>query len=263
MAHRGKAGSVWATVLSIQGLCRYLDAAMSGRFPGLVRRLRYGPPIVVVSGLPRSGTSMAMKMLEAGGLAVVTDNVRAADDDNPRGYYEDERVKDLARDANRAWLRDARGKAIKIISFLLKDLPPDNNYKVLFMERDLGEVLASQQKMLDHRGERLLDRGPADARALPRAPAPREVHGRLPPPLRHPLRLLPRRARPAARGVAPHQPVPRRRRPTKRRWSRWSTAPSIATAPEITGAAIRAFPRPRRAAGGVLFFSIVRCQHTV
>ena len=96
---------------------------------------------------------MAMKMLEAGGLAVVTDNVRAADDDNPRGYYEDERVKDLARDANREWLRDARGKAIKIISFLLKDLPPDNNYKVLFMERDLGEVLASQQKMLDHRGE--------------------------------------------------------------------------------------------------------------
>ena len=131
----------------------YVDARMSARFPGLVRRLRYGPPIVVVSGLPRSGTSMAMKMLEAGGLAIVTDNVRAADDDNPKGYYEDERVKDLARDANREWLRDARGKAIKIISFLLKDLPPDNNYKVLFMERDLGEVLASQQKMLDHRGE--------------------------------------------------------------------------------------------------------------
>src|SRR5688572_29274329 len=104
------------------------------RVPGYVRRWRYGQPIVVVSGLPRSGTSMAMKMLEAGGLVVVTDNVRTADDDNPRGYYEDERVKDLARDANRTWLRDARGKAIKIISFLLKDLPPDNNYKVLFME---------------------------------------------------------------------------------------------------------------------------------
>ena len=72
-----------------------LTRRMSDRFPGLVRRLRYGQPIVVVSGLPRSGTSMAMKMLEAGGLQVVTDNVRAADDDNPKGYYEDERVKDL------------------------------------------------------------------------------------------------------------------------------------------------------------------------
>ena len=126
---------------------------MGSAFPGTLRRLRFGQPIVVVSGLPRSGTSMAMKMLEAGGLTVVTDNVRTADDDNPKGYYEDERVKDLGRDGNRTWLREARGKAIKIISFLLKDLPPDNNYKVLFMERDLGEVLASQQKMLDHRGE--------------------------------------------------------------------------------------------------------------
>ena len=126
---------------------------MGSAFPGTLRRIRFGQPIFVVSGLPRSGTSMAMKMLEAGGLQVVTDNVRTADDDNPKGYYEDERVKDLGRDGNRAWLREARGKAIKIISFLLKDLPPDNNYKVLFMERDLAEVLASQQKMLDHRGE--------------------------------------------------------------------------------------------------------------
>jgi hypothetical protein len=126
---------------------------MTDGFPGLLRRWRFGPPIVVVSGLPRSGTSMAMKMLEAGGLPVVTDNVRAADDDNPRGYYEDERVKDLAQTSERPWLREARGKAIKIISFLLKDLPPENNYKVVFMERDLSEVLASQQKMLDHRGE--------------------------------------------------------------------------------------------------------------
>ena len=125
---------------------------MRDGFPGLLRRWRFGRPIVVVSGLPRSGTSMAMKMLEAGGLAVVTDNVRTADEDNPRGYYEDERVKDLGRGAERVWLREARGKAIKIISFLLKDLPPDNNYKIVFMERDLAEVLASQQKMLNHRG---------------------------------------------------------------------------------------------------------------
>src|SRR4026208_933078 len=100
---------------------------MSDRFPGLVRRWRYGQPIVVVSGLPRAGTSVGMKSLGAGGLKVVTDNVRAADDDNPKGYYEDERVKDLARDDNRGRLRDARGKAIKIISFLLKGLPPDTN----------------------------------------------------------------------------------------------------------------------------------------
>jgi hypothetical protein len=125
---------------------------MSTAFPAF-RRLRYGQPIVVVSGLPRSGTSMAMKMLDAGGLTVVTDGVREADVDNPRGYYEDERVKDLGKTADRAWLRHARGKAIKIISFLLKDLPPDNNYKVLFMERELSEVLASQQKMLVNRGE--------------------------------------------------------------------------------------------------------------
>jgi hypothetical protein len=126
---------------------------MANGFPGPVRRWRFGRPIVVVSGLPRSGTSMAMKMLDAGGLDVVTDGVRTADEDNPRGYYEDERVKDLGRTAERAWLRHARGKAIKIISFLLKDLPSDNNYQVLFMERELSEVLASQQKMLVHRGE--------------------------------------------------------------------------------------------------------------
>jgi hypothetical protein len=117
------------------------------------RRLRYGKPIIVVSGLPRSGTSMAMKMLEAGGLEVVTDGLRTADEDNPKGYYEDERVKALGETADKSWLADARGKAVKIISFLLKDLPPSYNYKVLFMRRDLEEVLASQAKMLKHRGE--------------------------------------------------------------------------------------------------------------
>ncbi|MDX1384822.1 MAG: sulfotransferase family protein [Thermoanaerobaculia bacterium] len=126
---------------------------MSGGIAGVLRRLRVGKPVVVVSGLPRSGTSMAMKMLEAGGLEVVTDGVRTADVDNPKGYYEDERVKDLAKAEDRGWLRGSRGKAIKIISFLLKDLPEENDYKVVFMERDLDEVLASQQKMLDHREE--------------------------------------------------------------------------------------------------------------
>ncbi len=117
------------------------------------RRLRYGKPIVVVSGLPRSGTSMAMKMLEAGGLSLVVDNIRSADEDNPKGYYEDERVKDLGQVENKSWLVDSKGKAIKIISYLLKDLPRYHNYKILFMRRHLQEVLASQTKMLERRGE--------------------------------------------------------------------------------------------------------------
>ena len=124
------------------------------RRAGLYRRFRYGKPIVVVSGLPRSGTSMAMKMLEAGGLRVVTDGLRTADEDNPRGYFEDERVKDLYREGDKTWLRESRGKAIKVISFLLKSLPSENNYKVLFMHRDFREIVASQNKMLVRRGER-------------------------------------------------------------------------------------------------------------
>ncbi len=117
------------------------------------RRLRYGDPIVVVSGLPRSGTSMTMKMLEAGGLSAVVDGMRTADEDNPKGYYEDERVKGIGKSDDGSWLADSRGKAIKIISYLLKDLPRHNNYKVLFMRRDVHEILASQAKMLERRGE--------------------------------------------------------------------------------------------------------------
>lgn len=96
---------------------------------------------------------MAMKMLEAGGMEIVTDGEREADVDNPRGYYEDERVKDLATAPDKSWLRASRGRAVKVISFLLKDLPPNLNYRVILMRRDLGEVLASQRKMLDRRGE--------------------------------------------------------------------------------------------------------------
>lgn len=120
----------------------------------LYRRIRYGSPIVVVSGLPRSGTSMAMQMLSAGGCPAVTDGIRTADEDNPKGYFEEERVKDLHKDEiDRSWLRGSRGKAIKIISFLLKYLPDNNNYKIIFMRRDLDEVLASQNTMLERRGE--------------------------------------------------------------------------------------------------------------
>ena len=119
----------------------------------IYRRARYGQPVIVVSGLPRSGTSMAMKMLEAAGLDMVVDGIREADVDNPKGYYELERIKDLANETDKSYLRDARGKVVKVISFLLKELPKDNNYKVIFMRRHIDEVLASQTKMLTHRGE--------------------------------------------------------------------------------------------------------------
>jgi hypothetical protein len=114
---------------------------------------RYGEPIVIVSGLPRSGTSMMMKMLDAAGIPIMTDAIRTADDDNPKGYFEYERVKDLEKEQDRSWVRDARGKALKVISWLLKDLPDDNAYQIVFMRRDIDEVLASQNKMLSNRGE--------------------------------------------------------------------------------------------------------------
>lgn len=107
--------------------------------------------IVVVSGLPRSGTSMMMQMLEAAGLRIVTDNLRQADADNPRGYFEDERVKKLKEDSS--WLTECRGKVLKVISLLLFDLPPDQHYRIIFMDREIKEVLASQKVMLERRGE--------------------------------------------------------------------------------------------------------------
>jgi hypothetical protein len=108
--------------------------------------------IVVVSGLPRSGTSMMMKMLEAGGIPPLTDALREADADNPKGYYEFERVKQMDK-GDTGWLLEAGGKAVKVISALLQHLPADYDYKVIFMERRLPEILASQRKMLGHRGE--------------------------------------------------------------------------------------------------------------
>jgi hypothetical protein len=114
--------------------------------------------IIVVSGLPRSGTSLMMQMLDNGGVPVVTDSVRTADPDNPKGYYEYEPVKATKRDAS--WLPATRGKAVKMVSQLLYDLPPSEAYRIIFMERDLEEVLLSQEKML---------------RRLGRAPAPRET----------------------------------------------------------------------------------------
>ena len=109
-------------------------------------------PVIIVSGLPRSGTSMMMRMLTEGGLAVLTDEQRRADDDNPNGYFELEEVKQL-REGNAAWLKQANGKVVKVISSLLEYLPEEYHYKIIFMERDFHETLASQKKMLDHRGQ--------------------------------------------------------------------------------------------------------------
>jgi hypothetical protein len=110
-----------------------------------------GNVVYIVSGLPRSGTSMMMKMLEAGGIKPLTDRVRTADEDNPKGYYEFERVKQIEHDQD--WLPKARGKAVKMVSALLKHLPADYRYRIVFMQRHMEEILASQQRMLVRRGE--------------------------------------------------------------------------------------------------------------
>lgn len=124
--------------------------------------------VTVVSGLPRSGTSMMMRMLDAGGIAPLTDAVRQADDDNPRGYFELERVKSLAETSD--WLNEAAGKAIKIVSPLLDHLPGTPDFDVIFLRRALPEVLASQRAMLVRRGK------PADASDDPRMQALFEKH---------------------------------------------------------------------------------------
>lgn len=109
--------------------------------------------ITVVSGVPRSGTSMMMRMLEAGGMDVMVDQNRPPDLDNPQGYYEFELVKHLQTDAR--FLQRAGGKAIKVVSALLSDLPNDMPYKILFMQRHLDEVIASQRAMLQRQGKAL------------------------------------------------------------------------------------------------------------
>ena len=109
-------------------------------------------PITVVSGLPRSGTSMMMKMLKAGGLPLLIDNLRTQDDDNPDGYYEFEPVKKLSQ-GHFDWLEDAQGKAVKVIAALITHLPAEYTYQIIFMRREMSEILASQKKMLRNRGE--------------------------------------------------------------------------------------------------------------
>jgi hypothetical protein len=115
--------------------------------------------ITIVSGVPRSGTSMMLRMLAAGGLPILTDGVRGADDDNPHGYFEWEGVKSLKQDA--AWVAGAVGKGVKVIYHWLYDLPLDYRYRVVFMRRNLDEVLVSQAAMLRRRG--ITDQSPDDA----------------------------------------------------------------------------------------------------
>jgi sulfotransferase family protein len=95
---------------------------------------------------------MMMKILAEGGLPVIADQSRIADEDNPNGYFELEMVKQMA-EGNVAWLADAGGKAVKVISGLLEHLPQEYSYQVIFMEREIKEILVSQRKMLAHRDE--------------------------------------------------------------------------------------------------------------
>jgi hypothetical protein len=119
----------------------------------MIRPRELDNSVIIVTGLPRSGTSMLMHMLSAAGVPLVVDGVRTADEDNPLGYYEFTPVKAMDRDRDKAWIAEARGKAIKIVSFFLPHLPEEYHYKILFIKRSLPEVLASQRKMIQRRGE--------------------------------------------------------------------------------------------------------------
>ncbi len=107
---------------------------------------------VIVTGLPRSGTSMMMQMLAAAGLTPFTDGRRTPDSDNPRGYFEHEKATQLHTDSS--WLAEARGKAVKIVAHLVPYLPPGHRYRIVFMHRDLNEVAASQRAMLERLGRK-------------------------------------------------------------------------------------------------------------
>jgi hypothetical protein len=106
--------------------------------------------ITIVSGLPRSGTSLMMQMLAAGGMPILSDGERRADADNPKGYLEWERIKQLPKDPG--CIAEAEGKAVKVISQLLLSLPPGHEYRLIFMQRPLPEVMKSQDEMLRRRG---------------------------------------------------------------------------------------------------------------
>lgn len=110
-------------------------------------RFHQQQPVIVVSGLPRSGTSLTMQMLQAAKIPLLVDNVRPADESNPRGYFEFEPVKQMATGSN-IWVEQATGKAVKIVSPLLPYLPSSYQYHIIFMTRDIGEIVASQKLMM-------------------------------------------------------------------------------------------------------------------
>jgi len=107
--------------------------------------------LVIVTGLPRSGTSMMMRMLEAGGISALTDKLRTADEDNPAGYYEFDPVKGTKNDSS--WISESRGKAVKMVYQLIYDMPTEHSYKLVLMRRRMEEILASQQAMLARNGQ--------------------------------------------------------------------------------------------------------------
>lgn len=111
--------------------------------------------ITIVSGLPRSGTSLMMQMLERGGMNILTDSFRKADNDNLRGYYEYEKVKSLQKD--NSWMGEAEDRAVKIIVQLLRFIHPDHDYSVIFMVRPIKEIISSQSKMLENLGQQGAD----------------------------------------------------------------------------------------------------------
>ena len=125
---------------------------MKRKFLHLFEKSDHQPFIPIVSGLPRSGTSLMMSMLAAGGLLVMTDHLRTPDDDNPVGYFELEDVKKLIK-GEHSWLESSNSKAVKVVSTLLPYLPNGYHYRIVFMRRAMEEVLASQRKMLINRGE--------------------------------------------------------------------------------------------------------------
>jgi hypothetical protein len=120
---------------------------MSFSISKLFRKSNDAKAIIIVSGLPRAGTSMMMKMLESAGLEILTDNLRTANENNPKGYYEFERVKQL-KAGDFDWLPLAQGKVVKVISALLEYLPNRYEYKIIFMRRSMDEILSSQRQML-------------------------------------------------------------------------------------------------------------------
>jgi hypothetical protein len=125
---------------------------MSFSLKKLFRKSNDPKLIIIVSGLPRSGTSMMMKMLESAGLEILTDNMRSADENNPKGYFEFERVKKL-KAGDFDWLSEAQGKVVKVISALLEYLPNQYQYQIIFMRRNMDEVLSSQRQMLVRNGK--------------------------------------------------------------------------------------------------------------